>query len=137
MFEIIVVTHGELAEGIKKFASLFFGDSAKKIHAVHLLEGESLSCLNNKISRIINTYQEHSSFLVLVDIYNGTPSNSCAVLIDTLKEKYNFQCITGFNMPLLLEVLGMQSDTPLDDAYQVLMTRVSDSIIDLRKRLEI
>lgn len=137
MIKILVVTHGQLAEGLKESARMFFGDMVDDLNTVGLFPGDSPETLQNKVVQKINEIDDGDGVLVFVDIFAGSPFNVTAIVIDELKESHKLACFTGVNMPLLMEALGCCQTMKLDEMVAHLEEISSSTIINLRKTLEI
>lgn len=75
--------------------------------------------------------------MVFVDIFAGSPFNMTAVAIDELKEAHKLQCYTGVNMPFLMEALSSCNSMALDQLSAHLGDIAKDTIVNLRKALDI
>lgn len=132
---ILIVTHGPLATAMKESARLFYGDVVDEIGVLELHANDNPTDLAGKIEEQIVSSKQDT--LVFVDIESGTPYNMTAIVIDGLKETYNIECLTGVNMPILLEALGMKDSMNVSEIVSLLETLASNSIVNLRKSLDI
>ena len=76
---------------------------------------------------------KNEKILILTDMFGGTPSN---VIAANLK-KYDFKCISGMNLPMLLDALLLRDDDSLEIeqlAEQCLKTG-KEGIIDIKKMI--
>lgn len=137
MPRIIVVTHGPLAEGFKECCRLFFGDKADEISVFGLYANQSMEELKKRIEDYILKENSLEGYLILVDIFAGSPFNAMALIIDELKEKYKMECFTGVNMPILMEALAGSESMTLDEMVKHLEEIIPSTISNLRKELEI
>ncbi len=137
MIKILIVTHGQLAEGLKESARMFFGDMVDELNTLGLFPGDSPEDLQKKITNKINEIDQGDGVLVFVDIFAGSPFNVTAISIDELKESHQLACFTGVNMPLLMEALGSCQAMGLNELINHLEEISSSTIVNLRKALEI
>lgn len=97
MFTIIVVGHGEFSIGLKNAAEMILGEQENMI-AVPLLPIDSPQTYLEKLNEAVNPYDE---LVILADLKGGTPANLASFVV---KEK-KCKCITGANLPMLLEMI--------------------------------
>ncbi|SKC69883.1 PTS sugar transporter subunit IIA [Maledivibacter halophilus] len=98
MFAVILIGHGEFSTGLKNAAEMILGEQEKLV-AVPLLPIDSPEVYLEKLREAVKPYEE---FVILADLKGGTPANLASFLV---KNK-NCKCITGANLPMLLEILG-------------------------------
>ena len=127
MINILVMSHGEFAEGICKSAEMIIGGQ-ENLKPVIFNPGESLDTLVEKLKRAINEFDNDFSHLLLVDIFGGSPSNATALL---LAENYKINAVSGVNLPMLLEALTERENTDADTLVQQLKTAGNDGIVDI------
>ena len=120
MVRIMIVTHGPLAQAFKESAAMFFGSAADNLVTLGLFPTDN-----------------GEGVLVFVDIFAGSPFNMTAMAIDELKENHKIQCFTGVNMPVLMEALGSCETMSLEELREDVASTAQESIVDLRKSLDI
>ena len=101
MINILVVTHGKMAEGIVHSAKMFTWE-AEKVEFLSLMEDmgqdELSDLMNEKMERVSNDEQ----FLILCDIMGGTPFK--------ISSKFSFNnenvaVFYGVNLPILVHAI--------------------------------
>lgn len=135
MTKVIIVTHGPLADAFKESGKMFFREQSEKIISIGLYPENSPTDLLEKINRQVDLIED-DPILFLVDIFGGTPFNTVALLIEEYKDK-QIECLTGLNMPVLMEILSMVDDVPLPELLETLQGISKESIVNLRKALDI
>ncbi len=103
MIGIVILSHGKLAEGALDSCKLFFGEDIAQITYRGLTSDMKADDFDAKIDEAIQEVDDGHGCLVLCDLFGGTPSNRCVY-------KFNpkTQIISGFNLSLLLEFLGIR-----------------------------
>lgn len=137
MVNILIVTHGPLAGAFKESARMFFGDAVEKLETIGLFPSESPEQLQQKIEEKVNEIDTGDGVLIFVDIFAGSPFNMTALAVDTLKEDHKIESFTGVNMPVLMEALASCETMSIDELKTHIAEVSKDSIVDLRKSLEI
>ena len=127
MINILVMSHGEFAEGICKSAEMIIGEQ-ENLKTVIFNPGESLDTLVEKLKKAINEFDNDFSHLLLVDIFGGSPSNATALL---LAENYKINAVSGVNLPMLLEALTERENTAADMLVKQLKAAGNEWIIDI------
>lgn len=106
MVAVLLVTHGDLAQALLSSAALIMGEAAL-IESHGLYHGDSVDNLKDTIKEAINRLSECSQgdgVLILTDLFGGSPSNAAARAMHELQDSVHCECITGVNLPILLEV---------------------------------
>ena len=137
MVNILIVTHGPLAQAFKESSRMFFGDAVDALETIGLAVGESPEQLKNEIIEKIDAMDTGDGVLIFVDIFAGSPFNMVALAIDEKKESHQLECFTGGNMPIVMEALSSASTMKMNDLKQHLKSISKDTIVDLRASLDI
>lgn len=137
MIQILIVTHGELAEALKTSSKMFFGDMSDSLETIGLFPTDSPDSLQEKIKDKIQEIDDGSGVMIFVDIFAGSPFNNVAIVLDELKETHKLQCFTGINMPLLMEALSSCQTMTIEHLTEHLEKVSKDTIVNLRKALDI
>ena len=137
MINILVATHGPLADALKESARMFFGDTADRITSVGLKSEEGIEEYKGRIAQAIIDHYEDDGMLIFVDIFAGTPFNTVAMVMDELKDDYpHLECFSGVNLVLLMEALGMIDNTDLKALSEHIEEMIPTSIVNVKKVLE-
>ncbi|MBR0462469.1 MAG: PTS sugar transporter subunit IIA [Erysipelotrichaceae bacterium] len=105
---IVIVSHGYLAEGLYKTSQMFFTDQ-KQFTYVCMDGLDSTDTFCRKIEEKIKEVDSGDGVIILCDLLFGSPFN-CAARI--LNEKC--ELISGVNLSILLEILGLRSNSEID-----------------------
>lgn len=104
MYQIVIASHGPVANAMKESLQFFFND-LENVHTV-TIDKDGISKFSDKVNSILKKYKSEE-VLVFVDIFYGTPFNEfarqCTELVD------NFEIIAGANMPSLMEAVNYQN----------------------------
>ena len=103
MYQIIIASHGPVANAMKESLQFFFKD-LKNVHTV-TLDRDGIGKFSCKISEVLETCK-NDELLVFVDLFYGTPFNEFARQCTELEA--NFEIISGVNMPSLIEAVNYQ-----------------------------
>lgn len=102
MFEIVIATHGNLAQGFLDALEMFFG----KINHIHVisLTTEGIHEFSKKVDKLTVELKEKDT-IIFTDIIGGTPFNEFAIRIT--KWQANIKLIGGTNLPALMETVSL------------------------------
>lgn len=109
MVNLILMTHGTLADSLKETLSLFF--DAENLTALSL--NDDPEGMRESLKARLEQGQE---FLILVDLFGGTPFNIAASLLSHAETcGKRVELVSGVNLPMLMEVILNLEDAGLDE----------------------
>lgn len=125
MIQIVIVSHGELGNALIQAAEMIAGP-AEGVHAVSLLPSESPEGFGQKLEEALTEIKGEET-IILIDLFGGTPYNVAArkVLSD------QNECITGANLPMLLELVTSREDYSLAELAAMITEAGKDSVKNL------
>lgn len=118
---ILLLSHGELAQGLMNSVSFFFGNDIEQLKALTLKKDDDASEFGERIKEAVEEMNTGDGVVIFVDLFGGTPCNQSAYVLDE-----GIEIVTGLNLPLLMECLVMrtQDDFNVDE----LVSRGKESI---------
>ncbi|EPC74048.1 PTS sugar transporter subunit IIA [Lacticaseibacillus paracasei] len=128
MVNIVLLSHGPFCEGLLKSLEMITGPQ-KNLQALQLHEGESPDDYRSQVDQLLSSLNGET--MVFIDLKGGTPYNTAAFL----KQKYEFNLISGMNMPILISVVTSRTETAtLQDLTQVALDPQNTGVelIDLK-----
>lgn len=129
MVNIIIVSHGILATALIRAAEMIAGPQ-EGLFAVEIGPGESPESFAVELDRLRHSIGAEP-ILVLVDLLGGTPYNVAAQHVTGDR----FECVTGANLPMLLELLMSRDEVPLANLAASIERAGRESIRNLRPLL--
>ena len=105
--KFIIATHGYLADGY--VSSIRVLTKKDNIHAVNAYVDDQDA--EGQLKTLISSFDAHEDIIIFTDLMSGSITQ---VVSPYLKQR-NVHCITGINLPLILEFV--LSTSPIDDAY--------------------
>jgi mannose PTS system EIIA component len=109
MINIVVVSHGNLGSALIRAAELITGP-AEGVFAVALQPDDSPEGFAHRLAATMDALAGQET-LVLIDLFGGTPYNVAARHV----LKANVECITGVNLPMLLELIVTREGASLPE----------------------
>ena len=129
MVGIVLISHGKMAEGMVDSAKLFFGDAIEQLAYVTLRMEDNPDDFQSSLAAAIKEVDGGEGVIVLADLLGGTPSNRAAYLVSD-----NVQVITGMNLTIFLELLGLRLSGAVD--IQSLIATGQSGIVSLNDLLK-
>ncbi len=129
MTQIVIVTHGRLGEELLRTAEMILGPQ-EGVHAVSLLAEEGPETFQDKLDAVLQRAGADDT-LILLDFLGGTPYNVAARWLRDSR----VECVTGVNLPLLLEILSARDTFSAADLAQRAVRTGREAIKNLRPLL--
>lgn len=125
--QIILLAHSELGRAYLAVAQAMTG-SGVPVKAIDLSESSAPATIQSQLVDIFRAGNEEGSYLVLVDIYGGTPWRIASQLADTPPWRGRVAVASGMNLAMVLEacVCAEHADSLSSLAHQVLQAAESD-----------
>tara|TARA_B110000014_G_C20119596_1_gene592704 strand:- start:2548 stop:2943 length:396 start_codon:yes stop_codon:yes gene_type:complete len=124
MFNILIITHGELCEELK--ASLEFVMGEKILRNIYTItidkESRDFDTYANRISNFIIDDQKT---IIFTDMFGGTPSN---ISLSFFK-KDSVEIISGVNLPMLIKASTLEKYESFEEAVKIISNSGKDNII--------
>jgi PTS system mannose-specific IIA component len=108
MYNILLLSHGSLAEEFKETLGLFMSNN-DYVYAIGLKD-KGIEKFNHEVCDVVKKiYDEDKGILILTDLYGGSPFN---MAINKIKPQYrNVEVLAGLNLPMLVEARLMEGNT--------------------------
>lgn len=127
MIGILIVCHGNLADGLINGMEMIIGKSPK-IRSIGLYEGDAIDDLPGRIKQEIEKLKCDDGILIFVDIVGASPFNASARVIHELPN-HKLSLITGVNLPMLLETALKRGEAlPLEEMSRIIKEIGKDQI---------
>lgn len=110
MNKIILASHGNYALETVDTLKLIVGDMANEIDTVSVTLDKGPEQVYAEMKQLLEANQD-KNVMVFCDMYGGTPFN---IALQLLLEEHEIEVFTGFNLPIILEVV-VKLDSNKDD----------------------
>ena len=125
MVNIVIVSHADLGDALIRAVEMIAGQ-AEGLYSVSLFPGDSPEGLGEKLEAALQEIEGQET-LVLIDLFGGTPYNVAACQV--LKE--NVECVTGANLPMLLELIMSRDGASLPELAKEIAQVGQESVKNL------
>ena len=129
MRKFLIAAHGTLPEGIQSSLEIIMG-SLENVFLIQAYVGENKS-LKEEIESVLEHIDNEDELVVFTDLMGGSVTNQ--ILQYALKE--NVFIISGFNLPLLLEVLLADPSSPVLEVIETGINNARNQIVFVNKLL--
>jgi len=123
MRKFLIATHGTFAKGIKSSLDIIIGETEN----VFLIEAytEENKTIQEEVENVLQQIASDDELIVFTDLMGGSVTNQ--VLQYALKD--NVFVVSGFNLPLLLDILLADADTPVAEVIETGIRNAKDQIV--------
>lgn len=108
MQSILLISHGQMANGVKNALSMFFGEQ-KQLESLALTSEMGAEEFGQMIRDKLAELDNDDGTVIFADVLGGTPFNQAAMLVN---EKVDL--IVGMNLPMLMEFLATREYNRID-----------------------
>jgi mannose/fructose-specific phosphotransferase system component IIA len=148
MFGILIVTHGEMANGIMDAVRMILGEPEEKdapiVKPIVLKEGESPETLaeeiNDRIQRIMRNGAK--GFLILTDLFGSSTTNVAVKTmlgkkrVEKTSQRYEMAVVSGVNLPMVLELIpALGSAKTMDKLAKLAVDSGRKNIMNVEEEL--
>ncbi|HEY68145.1 MAG TPA: PTS sugar transporter subunit IIA [Thermoflexia bacterium] len=125
MINIVLVSHGDLGDALIRATEMIVGPT-ERIFSVPLLPNESPEGFGEKLAVALQDIKGEET-LILIDLFGGTPYNVAARQV----LKGNVECVTGVNLPMLLELVMSRDGASLPELAETITQSGREAIKNL------
>ena len=105
MTNLILISHGAVAAGVREAAEMILGPQ-EQLEVFGLYPGDTVDTFAAKLEKAIDDFGDPDRTLILADLPSGTPSNTAMLMV----MKRHVHALSGFNLPALLEILTLRDE---------------------------
>lgn len=103
MIGILLISHGNMASGIKSSLNMFFGSEIPQLDTLCLSENTNPESFGEEIGNKIKELDTGNGVVIFADLIGGTPCNQAFKYISS-----KVALIGGMNLPVIMEFLGQR-----------------------------
>lgn len=122
--------HADLGDALFRAAEMIVG-ATEGLYSVSLFPEDSPEGFGEKLEAALQPIEGEET-LVLIDLFGGTPYNVAARQV--LKD--NVECVTGANLPMLLELIMSRDDASLSELAEEITRAGQESVKNLGPMLQ-
>jgi mannose/fructose-specific phosphotransferase system component IIA len=108
----LIATHGAFAKGVKSALDMIAGEM-ENISLIQAYLDESRS-VEDELADVLATISDTDELVIFTDLLGGSVNN--IMLRNALRD--NVHIVSGFNLPLLIEIALSDVDTPIAEVIE-------------------
>ena len=117
MIGLVIVTHGGLAKEFRSALEHVVGPQ-EQIETISIGPDDDMELRREDILSAVRKVESGDGAVLLTDMFGGTPSN----LAISLMENSKIEVIAGINLPMLIKLASVRSESTLADAINQAQT---------------
>jgi mannose/fructose-specific phosphotransferase system component IIA len=125
--KFLIATHGAFAKGIKSSLDIIIGD----MDNVFLIQAylDENKPVEEELASVLETIKDTDELIIFTDLLGGSVNN--IMLRNALRE--NVHIISGFNLPLLIEVLLGDTGSPVIEVIENAISNAKEQMVYVNK----
>jgi fructoselysine and glucoselysine-specific PTS system IIA component len=127
MRKYLIATHGTFAAGIRSSLDIIIGEM-ENVFLIQAYTDENKS-IKEEVDNVLRNVGNDDELIVFTDLMGGSVTNQ--LLQYALKE--NIHIVSGFNLPLLLDILLADTDTPVNEVIETGISNAKEQIVYVSK----
>jgi fructoselysine/glucoselysine PTS system EIIA component len=121
--KFLIATHGAFAKGILSSLDIIAG-STTNVYTLQAYLGEDKS-MERELDTIINGEGEHTEWVIFTDLLGGSITNQIVRKVSGAP----IHIVAGVNLPLLLEVILADTDTPVAEVIENAVNKAREQMV--------
>jgi len=114
MKQIVLISHGEFARGLKETLEMFVGPR-EDIHVVMLEPDESTDTLRHKYNDLFSSFDKEDEVILACDILGGSPMSTALEVLEENALLQKALVFTGVNVPLMIQLAVSAESSERDE----------------------
>jgi fructoselysine and glucoselysine-specific PTS system IIA component len=129
--KFLIATHGALAGGFRSSLELIAGAS----DAVYILQAylDESRPVEEELAGLFRQAGEDEEWVVFSDLLGGSITNQLVQAASRVGRGSNIHIIAGFNLPLLIEVVLSDPQTPVEEIIEEAIGRAREQLVYVNK----
>jgi fructoselysine and glucoselysine-specific PTS system IIA component len=127
MRKYLIATHGTFAAGIRSSLNIIIGEM-DNVFLIQAYTDENKS-IEEEVDNVLRNVNDEDELIVFTDLMGGSVTNQ----ILQYAQKTNVHIVSGFNLPLLLDILLADTDTPVNEVIETGICNAKEQIVFVSK----
>lgn len=116
MRNIVLISHGELADGMHSVVRMIAGDR-REVYSICLSQDMDAGAFMEECKKVFSLIPDTDQIILLTDILSGSPILNALSVLESEKRQDQTIVIGGMNMPMVLEAVFKKDH--VEDLYQL------------------
>ena len=118
----LIATHGTFSTGVRSSLNMIIGDTGN-LYIIEAYVDDKVN-VEDQIRLVLDEISNEDELIIFSDIMGGSVTNQ--LLQQALKP--NMHIVSGFNLPLLIEIMLADAETPINEV-------IDDAIINAKEQM--
>jgi fructoselysine/glucoselysine PTS system EIIA component len=127
MRKFLIASHGQFAGGIKSALEIIIGQTDHLFSIEAYIDGKK--SIEDELNKILEGVHIDDELIVFTDLLGGSITNQ--VIRFALRE--NVYILSGMNLPLLIEVIMGDPETPISELIETSIHNAKEQIVYVNK----
>jgi len=123
MTEILLISHGLMAEGILDSMKMLIGE-VNNVEKITFSVDMGIDELQEEVKAYLSSKKD-KNFLIFTDLKGGTPFNVASILTHEIE---GVKVFYGMNLPIVIEAVSLKDSVSFEDLIQHIENSIEDSI---------
>lgn len=129
MIGILVLSHGNLSQGVVESGTMIVGTN-EKVDYLGLYGGENIDEFYDRTAKKIKALDDGDGVLVFSDLYGASPFKATAYCVKKLPDTL-YRSVSGVNFSMFIESVLLRETMELEDLSQHVMNTGKQGIKEL------
>ena len=125
--KFLIATHGAFAKGVSSSLELIIG-SLENIYLIQAYIDENKS-IEEEVIRLLADTGKDEEWVIFSDLLGGSITNQ----ILQVAPRENVHIVAGFNLPVLLEVLLADTESPVEQVIEQAIVNAREQLVYVNK----
>lgn len=126
--KFLIATHGAFAKGIRSSLDIIAGPMVH-VYLIQAYLEENKPIEKDLIDLLGSEYRAEEEWMIFSDLLGGSITNQ--ILQVALRK--NVHVVAGFNLPVLLDVLLADTDTPVEEVIEQAIINAKEQLVYVNK----
>jgi mannose/fructose-specific phosphotransferase system component IIA len=125
--KFLIATHGAFAKGISSSLDIIIGP----MENVYLIQAyiDENETIEDELTALMGNKHEDDEWVIFTDLLGGSITNQ--ILQHTVGK--NVHVVAGFNLPVLIEVLMADTDSPIGELIEQAIVNAKEQLVYVTK----
>jgi PTS system mannose-specific IIA component len=128
MIGIHLISHGEFSQGAVEALRMIAGNTEQVAYSI-LTEEDTVDSFRQKILEQSQCARIQGKVCLCLSTCSAQPPTTVPITTRNFSSRRDYQVIAGFNLPLLIEAVGMQPYLSLNELVLHLRKTVAETIV--------
>lgn len=127
MRKFLIATHGAFAKGVQSSLDMIIGET-DNVFLIQAYLDENVS-VEDELATVLANINPEDELIIFTDLLGGSVNN--IMLREALKS--NVHIVSGFNLPLLIEIILGDANTPANEIIESAITNAKEQMVYVNK----